>query len=568
MSSIQRNEQRARRRLVRGSGRAFLVRTIAVAIFDALAIYALASLMANEAWSVVALVLFSLALVNWAYLSPRTQGARWLTPGLVLMAFFVVYPVLYTSYVSLTNWQTGNILTRDQAIERLEERRVDTGEDAEIGDLFVYRDDADRLAFVVTGPTVEPFAGFPRAVDGEADVDAAFPVDDFDPAAPAEDIDGFELLQRLSLTGVASQLEELALDLPDGRSLEPETLSSWRMVIGGQRFVYDPDTDTLFDAQTGRTCADGEGTFFCDGVPEEEVSRVVIISDESPVRCSGGVCDNVPLFALDGSLTGWREVVGFDNYVDLAQEERIRSPFLRVFVWNVVFAVASVFLTFGLGLALAMLVQNEDMKGRNIYRSIFIIPYAVPGFLSILVWRGLLNTEFGKVNEMFESIGLPAVDWLGGGTEAMIAVLLVNTWLGFPYMFLISSGALTSIPQELIEAARVDGAGKWRTFRTVTLPLLLVSTAPLLIGSFAFNFNNFLLIFLLTGGGPPLVGYDVPVGSTDLLISFTFGLAQSAGRGQQFGLASAIIVVIFLILATTSAMSFRLTKKLEEIYDQ
>jgi ABC-type sugar transport system permease subunit len=102
----------------------------------------------------------------------------------------------------------------------------------------------------------------------------------------------------------------------------------------------------------------------------------------------------------------------------------------------------------------------------------------------------------------------------------------------------------------------------------VTLPLLLVSTAPLLIGSFAFNFNNFALIYLLTDGGPPLTGYDVPVGATDILISFTFDIAAGAGRGSQYALASAIVVIIFLVLATTSALSFRLTKKLEDIYDQ
>jgi ABC-type sugar transport system permease subunit len=236
--------------------------------------------------------------------------------------------------------------------------------------------------------------------------------------------------------------------------------------------------------------------------------------------------------------------------------------------WNVFFAAATVFLTFGLGLGLAILVQPESLRGRNIYRSIFILPYAIPGFLSILVWRGLLGTEFGKVNEAVTALGLPRVDWLGGTYQAMFSVLLVNLWLGFPYMFLISSGALTSVPKELLEAAEVDGAGPWRRFRMITLPLLLVSTAPLLIGSFSFNFNNFILIFLLTNGGPPLTGYDIPVGSTDLLISFTFNLAAASGRGSQFGLATAIVVVIFLVLATTAALSFRLTKRLEEIYDQ
>jgi arabinogalactan oligomer/maltooligosaccharide transport system permease protein len=225
-------------------------------------------------------------------------------------------------------------------------------------------------------------------------------------------------------------------------------------------------------------------------------------------------------------------------------------------------------MTFALGLGLALALKNEGMRGRAVYRSIYIIPYAVPAFLSIFVWRGLLNTQFGQVNNLLETLGLPAVNWLGTSTNAMISVLLVNLWLGFPYMFLICSGALTSIPEELLEAAKVDGASAWKSFRTVTLPLLLVSTAPLLIGAFAFNFNNFVLIYLLTNGGPPLTGYDVPVGATDILISFTFDLAAGSGRGAQYALASAIVVIIFVVLATTSALSFRLTKKLEDIYDQ
>ncbi|MDQ3501397.1 MAG: ABC transporter permease subunit, partial [Actinomycetota bacterium] len=245
---------------------------------------------------------------------------------------------------------------------------------------------------------------------------------------------------------------------------------------------------------------------------------------------------------------------------------RIQEPFLRVFLWNVVFAFSSVLLTFAIGLMLAIALQDEAMRGRTLYRSIYIIPYAIPGFLSILVWRGLFNDRFGKVNGFLETFGIPGPNWLGNPWWVLVAILIVNLWLGFPYMFLISSGALTSVPIELQEAARVDGANPFKVFRSVTLPLLLVSTAPLLIGAFAFNFNNFVLIFLLSGGGPPLTGYDVSVGASDLLISFTFNLAQGAGRGNQFALASAVIVVIFVVLAVSAATSFRLTKRLEEIY--
>ena len=566
---VVKQEQRAKKRFGRATGKAFLTSSAIVAGIDALLVYALVQFAVNSAWAVVVLCVITLAMVNFAYLNPRAQASRWLVPGLVLMLFFVVFPVVYTAYVSLTNFQTGNLLDKEQAIERLEDVTILTDASGVTLDLAVYRNADDDLALLVGGDDTEPFFGAPRSGDEpEPEPVADLTGQDISVTDPPAEIAGYELLSGLQVTGENQRLQDVLLDLPDGGVAEVATLSSVRVQTGGNRFTYDADTDTLLDAQTGRTCESGVGTFYCDGVPEEEVQQIAIIAKDSTITCTNGVCDQVPLFALDQSLAGWQQLIGFDNYADIFTNDRVRAPFLRVLLWNVVFAFATVLMTFAMGLGLALALKNESMKGRSIYRSIYIIPYAIPAFLSIFVWRGLLNTDFGQVNGLLETLGIPGVDWLGSGPTAMISVLLVNLWLGFPYMFLINSGALTSIPEELIEAARVDGASAWKTFRMVTLPLLLVSTAPLLIGAFAFNFNNFALIYLLTQGGPPLTGYDVPVGATDILISFTFDIAAGSGRGSQFALASAIVVIIFLVLATTSAMSFRLTKKLEEIYDQ
>ncbi|MEL6893171.1 MAG: ABC transporter permease subunit, partial [Actinomycetota bacterium] len=556
-------EQRAKRRLQRPAGRAFWIRTGAVAFFDALALLLIVQLLGNESWAVATLTGLALLLVNWSYLNPRAQASRWLTPGLVLMAFFVVYPVLYTTYVSFTNFQTGNLLSKDQAIERLLDVRTRTDEAGETLQLAVYRDGpraTGDLAVLVGSDSTPAFAGTLRT--GEDDTEPAPIIDpaelaDVDLAEPPEAIGDYELLPRLGVTGEASRLEGQAIVLPDGRAAQVETLTSARVLTGGLRFSYDSATDTLTDNAAGLTCPSGEGTFYCDRVPIEDVQRVALLSQDSTIRCEGDApgarCDDVPLFALDQSLAGWQEVIGFDNYAEVLTNDRIRDPFVRVLIWNVVFAFGSVLLNFALGLGLALALKNQHMRGRAMYRAIYIIPYAIPGFLSILVWRGLLDSQFGQINAMLESVGLGTVNWLGGSSAgAMTSIFLVNLWLGFPYMFLICSGALTSIPEELIEAAKVDGASPLKVFRMVTLPLLLVSTAPLLIGAFSFNFNNFILIFLLTDGGPPLTGYDVPVGATDLLISFTFDIAAGAGRGAQFALASAIIVIIFLVLATTS----------------
>jgi len=197
---------------------------------------------------------------------------------------------------------------------------------------------------------------------------------------------------------------------------------------------------------------------------------------------------------------------------------------------------------------------------QRFYRSMLVIPYAMPGLLSILVWSGLLNDKFGVVNHAFH-LNVP---WLFDANWAKVSVILVSVWLTFPYFFLVSMGALQSIPGELYEAARVDGGAAWQVFRKVTLPLLLVAVAPLMIASFAFNFNNFNNIFLLTGGGPAM-GESSVAGSTDILISYTYKLAIQTGKGQDYGLASAITIVIFLIVATISAVSFTRTKALENL---
>jgi ABC-type sugar transport system permease subunit len=133
-----------------------------------------------------------------------------------------------------------------------------------------------------------------------------------------------------------------------------------------------------------------------------------------------------------------------------------------------------------------------------------------------------------------------------------------------PYFFLVSLGALQSIPNELVEAARVDGAGPFQVFRKITLPLLLVAVTPLLIASFAFNFNDFGKIYLLTGGGPPSEDQGV-AGATDILISYTYKLAFEAGKGTDYGLAAALSIVIFFIVASISVVTFWRSRSLEEM---
>jgi arabinogalactan oligomer / maltooligosaccharide transport system permease protein len=208
-----------------------------------------------------------------------------------------------------------------------------------------------------------------------------------------------------------------------------------------------------------------------------------------------------------------------------------------------------------------MALNKPGLKGLCTYRALLIFPFALPSFLTALIWAGLLNQSFGPVNEILNA----DIPWLVDPNWARGAVLLVNLWLGFPYMFIVSLGALQAIPGDLLEAARTDGANGLQAFRRVTFPLLFVSLAPLLIATFAFNFNNFNIVYLLTGGGPPIAGAGTPVGHTDLLITYTYRLSFEGARGPEYAFAAAIAVIIFLIVAAVSAYSFRFTKALEDV---
>ncbi|RPI24916.1 MAG: ABC transporter permease subunit, partial [Actinobacteria bacterium] len=469
-------------------GRGFWVRLALLALLDAVSVYAAIVLASDGAWLFLAALAVGAVFFNWVYLWPGTRALRWVTPGLILMIAFLVVPILYTFFISFTNWSTGNILNKQQVIDIIESRAfVDRDAPGELYDLYVFRD-GDEIRLLLVSGAGDLIFGEPR-LRSEEPLEGATQ-DPNDLGATDEDGDGipdqigsFRRLSRAELFALANQIdfEELIVDLPDG-IVEVVGLSQGRVVVASRQYRYDETEDVMLDLVNDQRCPPGDttetrGNFICE----------------------------------DGTVLspGWVAVIGLSNYSDVLTDPNIRGPFFGVFVWNVVFALMSVVLTFALGLGLALTVQHERFRGKLFFRSMFILPYAVPAFLSILIWQGLLNTQFGQVNELLGNFGVGPVRWLTDPYWAKVAVLLVNTWLGFPYMFLISMGALTSIPAELQEAARVDGAGAFSVFRRITFPLLMVALAPLLIGSFAFNFNNFVIIYLLTTGGPPILNAAV-----------------------------------------------------------
>ena len=192
---------------------------------------------------------------------------------------------------------------------------------------------------------------------------------------------------------------------------------------------------------------------------------------------------------------GFRTFAGLYNYTRILTDPRIRGPFVRIFLWTFAFSALSVLLTFSVGMLISVLLEQPDIRFKRTYRTLLILPYAVPAVLSILILKGLFNQEFGAVNEMLRGIFGFAPEWETNPWGARAMVLLVNIWLGYPYMMLICTGMLQSIPSSIYEASAIDGSNKVVDFFSLTLPLVLPAMIPILISSFAFNFNNFNLIF-------------------------------------------------------------------------
>ncbi|MFN8671350.1 MAG: sugar ABC transporter permease [Candidatus Sericytochromatia bacterium] len=240
--------------------------------------------------------------------------------------------------------------------------------------------------------------------------------------------------------------------------------------------------------------------------------------------------------------------VGLENYKNTITTPTFWQVLGQTFVWT----FFNVFFHFSIGLSLALLI-NKPIFGRDIYRMMLMIPWAVPTYISAFSWRWMFNADYGLFNEILKIFGLPTISWLSDANWAMVAVVVTNIWLGFPFMMVTLLGGLQNIPTELYEAATVDGASKIQQFRNVTLPLLTpVSLTSTLLGAI-WTFNMFNIIYLVTQDNP----------HTDILATFSFKAFFVRGEYAQ---ASAYAVIILLILSVFSVFYLRVLKKTENLY--
>ncbi|SET06515.1 carbohydrate ABC transporter membrane protein 1, CUT1 family [Oceanobacillus limi] len=256
------------------------------------------------------------------------------------------------------------------------------------------------------------------------------------------------------------------------------------------------------------------------------------------------------------NLLNW---VSFDNFVNLVNVDIWKDTFFSVFTWTIVWTVVATTLQIVLGFFLALLVNDKRIKFKRTIRTVLILPWAVPAFVSILIFSALFNPTFGAINRDLLAQFEIMIPWLSDPFWAKVALIMIQTWLGFPFVFALFTGVLQSVPSDMYEAADVDGGTRWQKLRHITVPHVLFATAPLLIMQYAQNFNNFNIIYLFNEGNPPVRGQNA--GGTDILISWVYKLTFET---NNYNMAAAITIIMGVLVMGFAFYQFRKTAAFKE----
>ncbi|MDB8657193.1 sugar ABC transporter permease [Streptococcus anginosus] len=253
--------------------------------------------------------------------------------------------------------------------------------------------------------------------------------------------------------------------------------------------------------------------------------------------------------------------VGVTNFTNIWQLSTFRSAFGAVLGWTIIWALTASTVQIVIGIFTAIIANQPFIKGKRIFGVIFLLPWAVPAFITILTFSNMFNDSIGAINtQVIPLLGkvLPflnghLIPWKTDPTWTKVALIMMQGWLGFPYIYVLTLGILQSIPNDLYEAAYIDGANAWQKFRNITFPMILAVAAPTLISQYTFNFNNFSIMYLFNDGGPGTVGGGA--GSTDILISWIYRL--TTGAAPQYSMAAAVTLIISLIVISISMIAFK-----------
>ncbi len=479
-------------------------------------------------WAIGVLAVVCLAF--YIYLSNVAFAYRYLFPGIAAMIIFVAFPMLYTAQIGFTNFSSNNLLSQDRSREYLLDQRLP--EETRTM-LFSLHADGNEFRIALAYPQDIPEdAADSKAITASVRyVSPSLALFSTKPPVKAEMVAperaSFQLNRPLTLTEILQHrdaLMQLTLALPDGTTLSYASVREFAPL----RPVWQQETDgSLRQVETGTLYKPNMTSGFYETPTGERMQP------------------------------GFKVGIGFANYARMVLDKDFRAPFISIFIWTVVFSALTVVFTLTIGLVLATLLNWEALKGRTIYRTLLFLPYAVPAFISILVFKGLFNQNFGEINTIVNAVFGTKPAWFADPLLAKVMILIVNTWLGYPYFMVLCSGLIKAIPADLYEASALAGASPWTNLYRITAPLIVKPLMPLLVSVFAFNFNNFVVIALLTDGRPDYLNTILPAGTTDILVSYTYRIAfQDAG--QNFGLAAAISTVIFLIVALLSMANLKL----------
>jgi len=253
-------------------------------------------------------------------------------------------------------------------------------------------------------------------------------------------------------------------------------------------------------------------------------------------------------------LKDW-EIIGLRQYIKVFTEPTEPNFYfilVKTFIWTIV----NVFFHVVIGVFLAILL-NQQIRGRSFYRTLLILPWAIPQYIVALTWRGMFNYEYGSINVFLTHfLNLSPVEWLKSPTEAFIACIITNVWLGFPFMMVVALGALQSIPHELYEAAHIDGASWHHRLRHITIPLIRPVMIPAITLGIVWTFNNLNVVWLVSNGGEPS-------DQTHILVSFVY---KAAFNLYRYGYAAALSMVIFFILLIFSMTFMKRARATEGAY--
>jgi ABC-type sugar transport system permease subunit len=460
-------------------------------------------LFAGAATCFVTLIMLRKSLTSW----------RWLAAGLVMAVLFTVYPILYTFYLSYTNMSGGHLLTKAQVIRRISEQMY-SPEDGGTWECTVYQKGGDYMLLLHNDgsfSTIKPDGALEKREFNEP----PFKIDNYEKMSQAQVMQNLQALGKLDfgkppLVVKVISLQEASVRLP--------------------LYTYNGSEDTFTDNK------------------DNEIYKSVL----------GTYTSQSGKTLAPGYFTG----IGWKNYTRFLSNKGYLKPIFGILIWNIAFSLFSVLISFGLGMMIALLF--EELKFRRLIRTLLIVPYPIPVLVSIMVWKGLLNENMGLVTTVISNIFGSSPKFFTDLNWTRFALILINVYLSYPYFYVLTSGALKAIPKDLFEAASIDGARPFTVVRKIVLPLVMRILSPLVIASFCFNFNNFTLVWGFNAGGPPMADTAVPMGYSDLLISFIYRLGFSSSNAADYGFSAAITVMLFLLVALMVLFQTMNTKTIKE----